>query len=279
MEEAFLSLYQEFQVLQTICTKQAELLQKLLARKGLSSEMPFSKPIQCTDSGDPACSECPFFRLHEKEEPSVESSNTMKDTSPHSLPLTTKEKQNVLLDFDVIFPPNTDKYSFLASDAEKVDFAVGHAQLDLSLEKKENTDLETFIKNYTPQFPNGINSEEKRAIHPTIAGLDFLIPVREDEDLSLSNLYEEDLCYLQSSDISFGVCLAAEKKHPFGVRGPTQSSWSPGCLSEECQLGSEVIMNSDTGLSSQICEFCQAVFPAGVATKGEYLRHLTGHVE
>lgn len=37
MEDAFLELYQEFKKLQVICSKQAELLQKLLSKKGHTS--------------------------------------------------------------------------------------------------------------------------------------------------------------------------------------------------------------------------------------------------
>ncbi|XP_053560975.1 TRAF family member-associated NF-kappa-B activator [Bombina bombina] len=273
MEEAFILLYQEFQVLQAKCRKQAELLQKLLEQKGISNKLPFSKPIQCTDDGDSSGSESPFFRLHEKKEVCAALSNPPEAVLCQSVPLTSKD-----LDFDIKFPPDVENYSFLASEAEKVAWDL--SQLDLTLDKKgRNSELELFIKHYTPQFPNGISSADKRAPHSTIKGLDFLDPISSNQNLSLSNLYEEDLCYLQSKDISFGDSLEPENKNPLGIRGPAQPSWSPGCLSEECQLGHPMDMNSDVRISSQICDFCQAVFPAGAATKGEYLRHLTGHVE
>ncbi|XP_004911963.2 TRAF family member-associated NF-kappa-B activator [Xenopus tropicalis] len=266
MEDAFLALYEEVQVLQTICRKQAELLGKLLAVKGISGEVPISKPIQCTDIGDPMCSEYPFIRFQEKQDQCVESSSTMEDMNVTSLPEHIRENPSVLLDYDVKFPPTTENFSFLASEGEKPDPGCSNGN------NGSNTDLESFIKNYTPQFPNIDTSGEERT-----AGLDFLIPVGA--DLSMSHLYDEELCYLQSKDISFGMCLAPKDQHLFGVKGPVQSSWSPSCLSGECQLGCEMDMNSDVGLSSQICEFCQAIFPAGAATRGEYLRHITGHVE
>ncbi|XP_075449529.1 uncharacterized protein LOC142491111 [Ascaphus truei] len=268
MEEAFLLLYQEFQRLQAICIKQAELLQKLLSKKGIAKDMPVSMPIQCTDAGDPTSSESPFIRLQEKKEPFTESSKTTANELLCSVPVKTKEKSDVLLDIDFMFPPSTENDSFLASEAEKVDFALDLSHLNFSLGKRgSNADLDMFIKNYMPQFPNvNVNWDTKKQ------------PVGSDQILSLSNLYE-DPCYLQSKDISLGVCLAPENKHALGIRGPAQSSWSPGCLSEDCPLGCHVDMNSDVSLSSQICDFCQAVFPAGAATKGEYLRHITGHVE
>ncbi|OCT92908.1 TRAF family member-associated NF-kappa-B activator [Xenopus laevis] len=271
MEDAFLSLYEEVQVLQTICRKQTELLGKLLAVKGISNEKPISKPIQCTDVGDPTCSEYPFIGLQEKQD-SVESSNTMENKNTNSQTENIRGKPSVLLDYDVKFPPTTDNFSFLASEVDR-DLDVGHSASD---KNGRNTDLESFIKNYTPQFPNIDTSGEKRTCDTTAGGLDFLIPVGA--DLTMSNLYDEEP-YLQSKDISLGACLAPKDQHMFGVRGPVQSSWSPSCLSAECQFGCEMDMNSDVGFSSQICEFCQAIFPAGAATKGEFLRHITGHVE
>ncbi|KAM4699391.1 TRAF family member-associated NF-kappa-B activator-like isoform 1-T2 [Discoglossus pictus] len=259
MEDAFLLLCQEFQILQTICRKQAELIQKLLSKKGIDTEMSFSKPIQCTDVGDPTCSEIPFLSFHEKKEPCTESSNTLTDQLLNPVHNISKD-----LDFDIKFPPGTEKFSFLANDVAKVDFDLSRLDLDPN-KRGNNKELELFIKNYTPKFPN-VNS----------GGL--LDPISADQNLSFSNLYEEDLYYLQSKDISLGDCLPSDTKHPI-VRGPAQSSWTPCCLSEECQLGHQMDMISDTGLSSQICDFCQAVFPAGSATKGEYLRHLTEHVE
>ncbi|XP_018102989.1 TRAF family member-associated NF-kappa-B activator-like [Xenopus laevis] len=272
MEDAFLALCEEVRLLQTKCRKQAELLEKLLAVKGISNEMPISKPIQCTDVGNPTCSECPFIRLQEKQDQSVESSDTMEDNNTTSLAEDIRGNPSVLLDFDVKFPPTTENFSFLASEVEKHKLDVGHSSGD---KDGSNADLESFIKNYTPQFPN-INGG-KRTCDTTAGGLHCLIPVGA--DLSMSNLYDEDLCFLQSKDISLGVCLAPKDQYLFGVKGPVQPCWSPSGLSGECQFGCEMDMNSDVGLSSQICEFCQAIFPAGAATKGEYLRHITGHVE
>ncbi|CAH2224579.1 Hypothetical predicted protein [Pelobates cultripes] len=278
MEDAFISLYQEFQVLQSVCKKQAELIEKLLSKKGIASEMPFSKPVQCSDVGDPACTESPFFRLHGIENPYVESSKPKTDEIPN----TSKEPEehpSVLLDFDVHFPPNTEQYSFLASENEQVEFAVGSSKSQHNTDKRSSTtDLELFIKNYTPQFQNANGGGDKLIGNSVAGGLDFLIPPKADQTFNLSNFYE-DLCYLQSKDISFGECSGPENKHPIGIRGPAQSSWTPVCLSEECQLGCHLDTSSDIGLSSQICDFCQAIFPAGSATKGEYLRHITGHVE
>ncbi|KAJ8358541.1 hypothetical protein SKAU_G00150660 [Synaphobranchus kaupii] len=38
------------------------------------------------------------------------------------------------------------------------------------------------------------------------------------------------------------------------------------------------LMMSEVALHSQVCEFCQAVFPGNTTTRGEFLRHLTAHI-
>ncbi|KAM8917015.1 uncharacterized protein AB9W97_022072 isoform 2-T5 [Spinachia spinachia] len=38
------------------------------------------------------------------------------------------------------------------------------------------------------------------------------------------------------------------------------------------------LMMSDVVLQSNVCEFCQAVFPGDTTTRGEFLRHLCTHV-
>ncbi|XP_073526172.1 TRAF family member-associated NF-kappa-B activator-like [Phyllobates terribilis] len=272
MEDAFLELYQEFKKLQIICSKQAELLQKLLLTKGETKEMPVSKPIQCTDTGDDACSESPFFRLKVKEDQCVEVSKS--NANGVLVPIDPKERSGLLLDLDIRFPPCEDQYNFLASATDKEEATVSIPCPDITLDKKGvNSNYALFIQNYTPKFLAMDNVGGK--IAPAKLYLDFLT---RDHNFSLLNMYEEDISFLHSKDTSLEAFLE-QHKNSNGVRGPAQSSWSPGCLSEDCPFGQGVNVNSDVGLSSQICEFCHAVFPAGAATEGEFLGHLTGHME
>ncbi|KAG9491646.1 hypothetical protein GDO78_000254 [Eleutherodactylus coqui] len=263
MEDAFLELYQEFRKLQIICAKQAKLLQKLLSEKGHTSELPVSKPIQCTDKGDDACAESPFFNLKAKEDQCLEISKTKADDD---LSLEPKEVSSLLLDLDIRFPPCEDQYNFLASAAAKEEAAVGMPSADMNSDRRAN---------YTPTFLDMDNIGDKK--DPGKLYLDLLTPINRDCNFSFSNMYE-DISFLHSRDISLGTLLEPHKNSN-GVRGPAQSSWSPGCLSEDCPFGQRININSDVGLTSQICEFCGAVFPAGAATEGEFLGHLAGHME
>ncbi|CAN2391571.1 hypothetical protein PRIEUP_LOCUS1611 [Pristimantis euphronides] len=231
--------------------------------------MPISKPIQCTDTGDVACSESPFFRLKGSDQ-CVEPSKTKANDV---LPLEPKEISSLLLDLHVQIPPREDQYNFLASVADKKEVA-GVPCADINSDTRPiNSNYALFFKNYAAKFLDMDSTGEK--IAPAKLYLDFLTPISRDSNLSFSNIYE-DINFLQSKDISLGTLLEPHKNSN-GVRGPAQSSWSPGCLSEDCPFGQQG--NSDVTLSSQICEFCDAVFPAGAATEGEFLGHLAGHME
>ncbi|KAJ1160091.1 hypothetical protein NDU88_000593 [Pleurodeles waltl] len=110
-----------------------------------------------------------------------------------------------------------------------------------------------------------------------------VLPYLDLSDQSRFNSFPDfyNLLHYMQSEVDLGhSSLLWEAELPKGVRGPEQSSWNPRRLSEDCSLASDSRLNSDSpGLSSQTCEFCQAVFPAGAATNGEYLRHLTAHME
>ncbi|KAM5181662.1 TRAF family member-associated NF-kappa-B activator-like [Mantella aurantiaca] len=271
MESAFLELYQQFKVLQVVCSRQAELLQRLLSKDTHIAEMPMSKPVQCSDAVDPISSENPLFQQTVIEALSTKAAKSM--TEELYQPLETEDKSTFSFDCDVQFPP--DKDNFLASQAAKSGLAAYLSYTDASLEEKEtNSNFALFIKTYAPTFPK-VSGVGDKAIG-AISDINFL--TMDPDHTHVPNI-DEELCFLQSKDISQGTILKPQINNFSVVKGPAKSSWHPDCLSEEYHLGHHEDNISDVGLSSQICEFCHAVFPAGAATKGEYLQHLTAHVE
>ncbi|XP_053724747.1 TRAF family member-associated NF-kappa-B activator isoform X2 [Synchiropus splendidus] len=42
--------------------------------------------------------------------------------------------------------------------------------------------------------------------------------------------------------------------------------------------GSDLFLTSDLACQSHVCNFCQAVFPENSTTEGEFLRHLSSHL-
>ncbi|XP_031178616.1 uncharacterized protein zgc:113184 isoform X1 [Sander lucioperca] len=82
-------------------------------------------------------------------------------------------------------------------------------------------------------------------------------------------------CQGASSDVSntpgrAAHCRGDRTKH-------TGSTDSPSLVGDFLSQSGGLLM-SDVALQSQVCEFCQAVFPGDTTTRGEFLRHLYTHV-
>ncbi|XP_067287978.1 uncharacterized protein zgc:113184 isoform X1 [Pseudorasbora parva] len=54
--------------------------------------------------------------------------------------------------------------------------------------------------------------------------------------------------------------------------------WSSSFLDSELVSQAGGLFSSGAMLQSQVCEFCDAVFPGHTGTRGEFLRHLTTHM-
>ncbi|XP_030051321.1 TRAF family member-associated NF-kappa-B activator [Microcaecilia unicolor] len=274
MEEAISQLAQELRKLQALCSRQAVLLQMLTMRKEPSTEMPISLPIQCTDAGGSEQSKNAFL------------SPQGKKTLTGELPVSTtptlagnqKQVTEILPTFDVKFPPITENYSFLNSEEEKTELAmVGLYGLDCAMQKnRPKLDHDLFFGKFVMPSSTGAAGDGESPGTCKMRDWLFLNLADGKSLINLSDLYE-DLPGLQLETTATHNCMPTEGKSPVSVRGPTKITW---CVAEDCPpLDHGGRLNSDLSLSSQTCDFCQAIFPAGAATRGDYLRHLTDHVE
>ncbi|XP_018426452.1 PREDICTED: uncharacterized protein LOC108799130, partial [Nanorana parkeri] len=217
MESAFLELYQQFKMLQAVCSQQAQLLQRLISKDANIAEMPVTRPIQCTDAGDQISSQSPLFGQTGTEALSVETTKSM--TEDLYQPLKTKDKSAFSFDCDIRLPPNKDQYNVLASKDDKSGLAKSMSHTDVSLDETEiNCNFALFIKTYAPTFPKvpGVGDQTI----PAMSDMNFLT-MDPDTTLNLSNV-DEELCFLHSRDMS-RVALLEPKINNFSVvRGPAQ---------------------------------------------------------
>ncbi|XP_029450827.1 uncharacterized protein LOC115087590 [Rhinatrema bivittatum] len=265
MEEAILQLSQELRQLQVLCTRQAVLLQKLTARKEPSTEMPVSMPVQCTDAGGPELSENPFFRPQDQKVqngglPTVAASELQDPMFPSNQ----RQDAEILPSFDIKFPPTMENYSFLNSEAEKEEFAtVGYYGLNCAGQKNgPKLDRDLSFGNFVKPLPSaGASDGESLGLCKARDWL-FLNLADGKSLTNLSDLYEVPSC-LKLGTASVHDHLPAEGKSPVTVRGPTKTWW---CVAEDYPL-------------DRACDFCQAIFPEEAATQGDYLKHLTDHIE
>ncbi|XP_067881035.1 TRAF family member-associated NF-kappa-B activator [Heterodontus francisci] len=295
MEEAFGLLYQEFRRLQTVCVRQAELIKELTEKREIAADMPFTVPIQCTDAGKPDQSEGPFLRSQQKKDLQVAAYNLPADSQGVMVDRNHGKELEYCSKLDIKFPPTNDYYNFLISEPEKlpclntVDLPELPTPADESVQGSASNLYDDYRSTYN--FNVDRNALEKPTVNipdpflgegVVLSGSDY--PFQEKEYSDTFNDSEDVLVprSLDSAVVYHSTDCASvipELFIPPEIRGPQQSSWSPHYLPEDCRAEHETTLNSESSLNSQVCEFCQAVFPAGAATRGDYLVHLTGHIE
>ncbi|XP_041097597.1 uncharacterized protein zgc:113184 [Polyodon spathula] len=253
MEQAFMQLQEQCFILRALCVRQAEMLDRLTARQSFPNDsgMPVSMPVQCTE-GDRNRSEVPF---RNRELPG-QVEKPLNHTGDHRRGNST-----------VKYPAGTDDYDFLASGLEGMQI---HCLARKTGNKKD------FQAPPPPhRLLGGADSDLKT---PPPAGASGVLQAGRQAGvnhvLAPGGLYRPEKAACGSET----VCKKDWMEPEVEPRGHFKMPWTPGCQldSEVLQLGG--ILLSDVTLNSQVCEFCQAVFPSETTTRGEYLRHITAHI-
>uniref|UniRef100_A0A3B1K112 Uncharacterized protein n=1 Tax=Astyanax mexicanus TaxID=7994 RepID=A0A3B1K112_ASTMX len=68
-----------------------------------------------------------------------------------------------------------------------------------------------------------------------------------------------------------------QRWHSLQTSKPTRRPWSSSFMNSEMLSQAGGLLMSGVMVSSQVCEFCHAVFPGHTTTNGEFLRHLMSH--
>uniref|UniRef100_UPI00398F42E4 TRAF family member-associated NF-kappa-B activator n=1 Tax=Pristiophorus japonicus TaxID=55135 RepID=UPI00398F42E4 len=278
LDFAFQQVCQEFKQLSALTKKQTELLNNYNYNKEVLN-MPFSMPIQCTDEGE-----------HEHVEESFAGKDKSISKSPirsHGHRMHQEPVVESLFDLDVKFPPSDNDYDFLNSAPEKlrpeppfedpthkVEGVLLRDDIqDFEHNKEECTLFETFTEGSTieaSQNPFCDKQERCTNINISIGTIVDKNPFRSPSNPSI----------LKPSN----PFLNLEESHqmvpsaPTEIRGPQQHVWNP-YHNKEGELLHQASKDSDLDLDSKICEFCQAVFPAGTTSREDFLRHLNSHFE
>lgn len=202
MEEAYAALYQEFVRLQSLCLKQAAMLQHLsdaLQRQqgsATASTRNFVNPCQCAGK------------------------NTDQPTQCH-------ESQRRPTEANLLEPQTTNYLGEVDRGLDKL-----HLNMDVP--------------------------DQKQGVHDKAV---FHNPVQ----LPASNAWDD----LRKAEEQYYENQTSQR-----LRRPWSSSFLD---SELLSLPGGLVMSKVT-LQSQVCEFCDAVFPGHTTSRGAFLRHLTTHM-
>ncbi|XP_078287713.1 TRAF family member-associated NF-kappa-B activator [Rhinoraja longicauda] len=290
MEEAFGLLTEEFRRLKIVCVRQAELIKELTEKRDLTVDLPFTVPIQCTDAGKLDQSEGPFLRPQQKKVLQGAACDALADSREVVGDISRDEELEYCPKLDIKFPPSNKNYDFSINENEKS----LHLKTPDLLEAPTVESAEGSVSNLYDDYRNtfsfdtiGSASEQPSANIPepflggrvVLSASDY--PFREKE---YSKTFSDSETVRVPGNLDSAViyrsteCASVIFNSP-GMSRPPQSLWSTHHLPEDCCAGHEATLNSESSLNSQVCEFCQAVFPAGAATRDDYLVHLTEHIE
>ncbi|KAM5266720.1 TRAF family member-associated NF-kappa-B activator isoform 3-T8 [Hipposideros larvatus] len=284
LEKTFWDLKEEFHRICMLAKAQKDHLSKLNI-PATANETQCSVPIQCTDKPD---KQEVLFKPQAKDDinrgaPSITSvtprglGRDEEDTSLESLSK-----------FNVKFPPVDSDSTFLHSTPERPTVPVP-AAADTARQDKCNMELR--------DNPGNLVTTEDSLFHmpridPIASAIQNLKTTDKTKPSDLGNtcirttldrgpclppgdhnaLYVNTFQLQDLSDAPFPSLDSPGK----AIRGPQQPVWKP--FPNQDRDLSSVLSGTGSELHiPRVCEFCQAVFPPSITSRGDFLRHLNSH--
>ncbi|XP_018094310.1 TRAF family member-associated NF-kappa-B activator isoform X2 [Xenopus laevis] len=277
IEHIFSEMKEEFSHICRLTRKQSLQLNTFVLKKENSSEIPLqcSMPIQCTD------------------EPNEEEQDLATNVKSDKLPFGSMTPRGLgaddesifvesLSEFSVKFPPNDDDSEFLQSTPEKLPI------LNPVLNQHPNQ-----LQTQAPIIGNDFSTTQPKTTDTHhLAGVSCNLENVNYPDLG-NNCQGSNLQTAEDSDLLQAVYSPVRKfKNTFyspeipdapesaetperTVRGPHQDVWKP-VLHQEKDVPAPGYRKWDQN-SSDVCEFCKAVFPSSRRSHEDFFRHLNSH--
>ncbi|EHH21411.1 hypothetical protein EGK_04472 [Macaca mulatta] len=243
-----------------------------------------SVPIQCTDKTD---KQEALFKPQAKDDIN-RGAPSITCVTPRGLCRDEEDTSfESLSKFNVKFPPMDNDSTFLHSTPERPGI-LSPATSEAMCQEKFNTEFRdnpgNFVKTEETLF-------EIQGIDPIASAIQNLKTTDKTKPSNLVNtcirttldraaclppgdhnaLYVNTFPLLDPSDAPFPSLDSPGK----AIRGPQQPIWKPF---PNQNSDSVVLSGTDSELHiPRVCEFCQAVFPPSITSRGDFLRHLNSH--
>lgn len=286
LETVFWGMKEEFHRIRTLARIQTDQLSKFNLRREPVTEIPFSKPIQCTDEqaddlGNPWV----------KKDPNRDVSHFPSITPPRGIGQDEEENSvESLSKLNVKFPPTDNDSAFLQStpdtspipctvltenllqnqkfNIEQGDQAVNFSEVACNFFDEHGTDsLTSPLHNLSPA------SKTKPSAHSNTL---IQSPLDKAPCFKPHFLYNFQTTMFPKQDvpeINFTSTEASERTvgvHQQPLRKPYHTQGNENDLL--------ALPSTDSELDQPgICEFCQKVFPPSLTSREDFLRHLNSH--
>ncbi|XP_037706532.1 TRAF family member-associated NF-kappa-B activator isoform X1 [Choloepus didactylus] len=283
IEKTFWDLKEEFHRICMLAKVQKDHLSKLSV-PDTATESQCSIPVQCTDKTD---KQDALFKSQAKDDINS-SAPCITSVTPRGLGQDEEDTSfESLSKFNVKFPPMDSDSTFLHSTQERPK-VLGPATSEAVCQDKSNMELGNNPGNF-------VNTEETvfeiQGIDPIASAIQNLKTTDKTKPSNLVNtcvrttldkalclppgdhnaLYVNTYPLQDPSDIPYPSLDSSGR----AVRGPQQPVWKPYPIQDSGLL---ILSGTDSELHiPRVCEFCQAVFPPSITSRGDFLRHLNSH--
>ncbi|XP_041629845.1 TRAF family member-associated NF-kappa-B activator isoform X11 [Vulpes vulpes] len=284
IEKTFQDLKEEFHRICMLAKAQKDHLSKLNV-PATATETQCSLPIQCTDKTD---KQEALFKPQAKDDIN-RGAPCVTSVTPRGLGRDEEDTSfESLSKFNVKFPPTDNDSTFLHSTPERPNI-LGPVVTETSCHDK-------FNKEFRDNPGNFVKTEETlfqiQGIDPIASAIQNLKTTDKTKPSNLVNtcirtsldrvlclppgnhnaLYVNTLLLQDPSDVPFASFDSPGK----AIRGPQQPIWKP-FPNQDSDLSSVLGGRGSELPIPRVCEFCQAVFPPSITSRGDFLRHLNSH--
>lgn len=281
VERIFTDLKEEFSRICKLTREQSSQLNTFLMRKEIEKtasdvRLQFSMPVQCTDEENEGAQILP--KPKDKTVRSRFAPITPRGLGPDDeLSISVESLSNL----SVKFPPSSDESDFLESSPGKPPILPPASEQEANPNKQlPDTTLKNFnaarlSPPYSPRSPKtACHSDKHLELGTNYRGT--IVPTDEDSSLFLAANSPAGDCKNTFHIPDIPDVDKSTEITERTVRGPQQPIWMPS-LPHNNDLSIPGSEKWERDSTTNICQFCQAVFPPSNALGGDFLRHLNSH--
>ncbi|XP_066468181.1 TRAF family member-associated NF-kappa-B activator isoform X2 [Tiliqua scincoides] len=285
LETVFWEMKEEFHRIRALAKAQTDQLSKFNLRREPVTEIPFSKPIQCTDEqaddlGNPWVKKDPSRDV--SHFPSITPRGVGQDEEENSVESLSK--------LNVKFPPTDNDSAFLQSAPDTSPIPCTVLTENLLQNQQFNREPGDQAVNFSEVSCNLFDEHGADSI---ASPLHNLSPASKTKPSAHSNTLvqsplEKAPCFKSHFLYNFGTTMFPKQNVPEinfpsseanerTVGAPQQPLWKP-YHTQDNDNDLLALPSTDSELDQPgICEFCQKVFPPSLTSREDFLRHLNSH--
>ncbi|XP_038607650.1 TRAF family member-associated NF-kappa-B activator isoform X2 [Tachyglossus aculeatus] len=285
LEKTFLEMKEELHRICMLTRTQTDHLSKFNLKNETAREIQFSMPIQCTDKTDEQTEE--LFKPQVKNN-MIRGASCITSITPRGLGQDEEDNSiESLSKFNIKFPPTDNDSAFLHSTPEKPKVLDAAPRTETLRQDKFDMKRRDVALNYGESEST---SFEIHGIDPITSAVQNLtttdktklpnhvnIPNAPDKTQGLPTgthnpIYVNTFPLQDTSEVLFPSLEPPGR----AIRGPQQPLWKP-CPNQDNDLLAQSGTDAELHIPSRVCEFCQAVFPPSITSRGDFFRHLNSH--